>query len=268
MLKSKLTLVIHTCDKFSDLWDSHVKLLEQNWSNRGVRSYLVTDRKTDKEYKNVTILPTGDDYQLSQRISAMLPYIDTEYVLVTLDDYFPIYPIDGKKIERLVNIMDREKLDYIRLFKRPDSKIPLGEHKGLYRIDLHGKKDQHYQVNLYPGIWRKSFIEKTANDKLNPWEYELSLTRIAREHDLSCAMSKGKELEFLDVVRKGKLLHKAAGYLKKHDLYDGPRTVIPWSAEFKINIMTFIKDVTPQWFVDFLKKIMHKFGWTFFSDEN
>ena len=29
MLKNRLTLLIHSCDKFSDLWDAHIYLLNK-----------------------------------------------------------------------------------------------------------------------------------------------------------------------------------------------------------------------------------------------
>ena len=104
MLSDKLTLVIHSCDKFSDLWDSHIKLLEGNWANRDVTTLLVTDKETEKKYDKVTVFSTGQNYQLSQRIATMLPYIETEYVLVTLDDYFPIYPNSSNVLTRAATV--------------------------------------------------------------------------------------------------------------------------------------------------------------------
>lgn len=267
MLKNKLTLVIHTCDKFSDLWDGHISLLNKNWSDREIKTLLVTDKQTDRVFDGVDIIAAGDDFELSKRISAMLPYIETEYVLVTLDDYFPVNPIESEKIEALVNAMDKEKLNYIRLFKRPNSKLKIEGYDNLYRIDLNSKKDYHYQVNMYAGIWRKRFIEQTVREEKNAWDYELSLTKIAREENLKCAMSKGHEFDTLDVVRKGQLLHKSAAYFKKNPgLYSGNRTVISRKTEIILGVRTFIKDVTPQSFVDFLKGVMRKFGMKFYSD--
>ena len=196
----------------------------------------------------------------------MIPHIKTEYVLVTLDDYFPIHPIETEKIEKLLDAMDKEKLDYIRLFKRPDSNKKIPGYETLYQIDLNSKKDTHYQVNMYVGIWRKSFIEKTVEEELDAWRYEISLTKIARRDNMKCAMSKGKEFEILDVVRKGKILHKAERYLKRNNLYMGTREVIRWRDEWIINIRTFIKDHTSQKVVDVGKAVLRSFGYKFFSD--
>ena len=270
MLKDKLTLVIHTCDKFSDLWNGHIKLLNENWSDRPIRTLLVTDKPTDFSANGIEVFAAGEGTELSERIAAVLPQIDTEYMLQTLDDYYPIYPISSEKIQSLIEAMDKEKLDYLRLFKRPDSKIKLTGYDSLYRIDLDSKKDSHYLVNFYTGIWRKSFVQKTVGDtSLNAWEFELSLTRTARRENAQCAMSKGGEFKTLDVIRKGQILHKANRYFSKHPgLYSGNRTVIPYRSEFKIWFRTTIKDLTPQSFVDRLKRITHKFGATYYSDMN
>ena len=267
MLNDKLTLVIHTCDKFSDLWEGHIKLLNQNWRDRDFRTLLVTDKPTDFSAAGVEVFSAGEGKELSERIAAVLPHIQTEYIFQTLDDYFPIYPVENEAIRALVEAMDREHIDYLRLFKRPDSKDRIDGYEALYRIDLNSKKDTHYQVNFYPGIWRRPFVERTVETRLNAWEYELSLTRIAREEAYRCAMSKGKEFGFLDIVRKGKLLHQAKRYFKEHpELYHGDREVVPYRTEFKIWFRTKIKDLTPQAFVDFLKKITRHFGATYYSD--
>lgn len=267
MLKNDLTMVIYSCNLFSDLWDAHVKLLNENWADRNIDTFIVTDKETNHHYNGVQIISTGEGNELSKRIAIMLPFIKTKYVLVTLDDYFPIYPIETKRIENLIKAMEKEGLDYIRLFKRPNSFARIEGYKDLYKINLNSKRDSNYQVNLYSGIWRKSFIATTAIGNRNAWRYELSLTPIARQEGLYCAMSKGKEYETLDVVRKGKLLHRANRYLKKHNLYHGSRMLIKWKEEWKINLMTFLKDILPQKTIDLAKKRMKEKGHSFYSDQ-
>lgn len=267
MMKDKLTMVIHSCDKFSDLWDVHVKLLNRNWPKRNIKTLLVTDKKSYIEYNNIQIISAGEGTELSERTEVALRYINTEYILITLDDYFPIYRISSKKIEQIMYEMEKYKLDYVRLFKRPNSKKKIPESENLYYIDLWDKKDFNYQVNLYVGIWKKSFLEETIKGPLDAWNYELSLSKIAREVNAKCAMSKGREFETLDVVRKGEILHKANRYLKRHNLYHGSRNVISWKAEWRINIFTFIKDKTPQVIVNWGKGILRKRGQHFYSDK-
>lgn len=264
-LSGRLSLVVHSCDKFSDLWDAHFYLLNKNWRDRNIDSFLVTDRETDKKYEGVSVISAGEGKELSERTAAMLPEIKTEYALITLDDYFPIYTISSEKIERIVDIMDREKLDYVRLYLRPKYKRgdKWKEYDKFYRVD----PSRRYSVNLYVGIWRKSFIEKTVREPLNAWKYEVSLPKIAEEVGARCAMSIGKEFEILDVVRKGKLLNKANRYLKKHDLYHGDREVISRWYEIKLGIRTWGIRIMPGAVTNFARALMIKTGHHYYSQD-
>lgn len=251
MLKDRLTLMIHSCEKFSDLWDVHFKLLQDNWGDRDIHTLLVTDAPTTKAYENVEIVSAGEGKEITERITAALPRVDTEYVLVTLDDYLDIYPISSEKIERLVELMDSEGLDYICIFDRPKTNVKYKDIPDIYEVDL----TQNYRVNLYPGIWRKDFMKKTIRQPLSAWEYEVSLTPIAHELGAKCVQSKGGEFPIMDTVRKGKLLRKAYKYLKKHDLYHGDRPVRTRFEEFKLFIITWARRLLPKKFTNFLKKI-------------
>jgi len=250
-MKDRVSLVIHSCDKFSDLWDAHVTLLNKNWADRTLDTFIVTDKQTDKEYENVQILSAGNGKEITERIEYALPYIKTEYVLVTLDDYFDAYPISNEKIERLLDIMDAERLDYICIFDRPKTNKKKKGYKNLYEVDL----NKDYRVNLYPGLWRKSFIEKTIREPLNAWMYEVSLTKIAKEVNAKCLQSKGGEFPILDVVRKGKILRKANRFLKKHDLYHGERPVRTVQEEMKLFVITWGNRLLPKRLSSWLKKI-------------
>lgn len=236
MIKDNLTLLIHSCELFSDLWDAHVKLLNKNWADRGIDTFIVTDDKTNKVYPGVQIISAGRGKEITERTAFALPKIKTKYVLVTLDDYFLTKPIVSGRIDRLVDIMEREKLDYMRLFYRPKKKRIKSEYKDIYYYDMSGD----YSVNLYPGIWRKDFIEKTLTEKLNAWEYEVKLSGIARSLNASCMVSLGKEFPILDVVRKGKILNNANRYIRKHQLYKGNRPVMPLKTELFLLIKEWV----------------------------
>lgn len=262
MLKEKLTLVINSCNKFSDLWQTHIGLLNENWSDRRIETLLVTECDTSSRFDGVRIISAGEGKEYPQRMARALLDIKTEYILITLDDYFPIHKIENSRIERLIEIMDVEKLDYIRLFPDPNSHKPFKNYKKMYEIPL----DVNYAVNLYQGIWRKDFVEKTLRDSQTIWKYEVSLTPIARELGAKCVLSKGGEFEILDVIRKGKLLHKADRWLRKHNIALPEREVISYKEELRIKVFSIGKKILPKRFAVAVKNKLRKKGFTFFSD--
>lgn len=260
-LSHKLTLMIQTCDGFSDLWEPHIRLLEKSWPDRPVRTLLVTDSPTGARFPGVETFAAGTGKHMPARLEAVLPHIQTDYILLTLDDYFPIHPISTDKLSRLVDIMEKEDLDYIRLFSAPNS-FQKTEYRGLYEIDL----TEDYAVNLYPGIWRREFLAKTLYITMDVWTYEVSLTYTARRVKARCALSKGGEFRVLDGVRKGKLLHKASRYLRLRRLYRGSREVIARREELRIFIFSTGKRLLPHPAAEWVKRQLRQRGFRFYSD--
>lgn len=253
MIKDRLTLIIHSCQKFSDLWDVHFKLLEENWPDRDIETILVTDTNVEnKSYDGVKIITAGEGKEITERITAVLPEIKTEYILVTLDDYLDIYPISTERIEKLVDILEKDELDYICIYHRPRPAKKYKEYPNLYQVDL----SREYRVNLYPGLWRKSFMEKTIGEPMNAWEYEVSLTRIANKINAKCIQSKGEEFKIMDTVRKGKILRKADKYLKSRNLYHGNRPIRKRREEILQFIIVWSMRALPKEFTKFLKRLL------------
>ncbi len=261
-----MTMLIMSCDKFSDLWDGHVRLLEENWKNRGMKTYIVTDEPTQTSYDSVSVFATDEGMEWSQRLGRALELVQTEYVFFTLDDYFLIKPVDGKKIENLLSIMKKEKLDFFRLNDRPTPSY--GKKYAGYKKIYHLKTEACYSVNLGLGIWRTDFLKKTIREPRNIWRFEVSLSRIARETGARCAGSCNKELTILDVVRKGKLLGKAARYFKKHGVYYGEREKMGAWAEFKLGVRSKCVRYMPKWISDKARKFMIKRGHYYYSQDD
>ena len=260
-----MTMLILSCDKFSDLWDGHIKLLEQNWPDRDMTTYIVTDSPSDKHYPNIEILSAGTEVEWSDRLAYALKHVDTDYVFITLDDYFLIKNVDDQSIASLMDMMEKENIDYVRLFPKPEraTKNELTGYSGIYQVD----NNIQYCVNLYSGVWKKSFLESTCKTPETAWRYEVSLSKCARDYGAMCAVSSRNEFVILDVVRKGKLLHKAAKYFRMHPgIYKGDRQINTWKYEMTLGFQIFMADHLPLWAHKPAKKIMNLFGKSFFSD--
>lgn len=261
-MNKNLTMIINSCDKFSDLWDIHVQLLEEHWQDRNIRSIISTDKKTNKKYHNIEIINSKENDEITSRLAYVLSKIDSEYVLITLDDYFLTKKIDTKEIYNLVDYMKTNSIDYIRMFKDPSSHKKINKQLKLYKLDL----KYNYEVNLYPGLWNKNFLLKTINKELNAWQYEVSLTKIARDTNAVCLMTKKKVFPILDVIRKGKLLHKANNYLKKRCLCLPTRELISRKEEIRIFVFSFGKKILPKRIALLIKNKMIKKGRKFYSE--
>ena len=80
-------------------------------------------------------------------------------------------------------------------------------------------------------------------------------------------MSNNREFVILDVVRKGKLLHRAAKYFKMHDVYHGDRPVISWWYEIKLGIRTWGVRLMPRRITNIARSLMIKLGHHYYSQD-
>ena len=140
MLSDIITCLILSCSKFSDLWDGNVKLFNENWPDKDFGTFIVTDGPTDVKYPGVGIIAAGEGVEWSERLSLALKQVRTEFVFVTMDDYYLVKPVDSQRIADLVALMGKEGYDYLRLYPRPKratrEKVP--GYKGVYHVP--GKK--------------------------------------------------------------------------------------------------------------------------------
>lgn len=261
-------ILISTCDKFSDLWEANVYLLNKNWSDRNAKTYLVTDAHTDREFDRVEVICAGEAKEITDRLRVALEQVKSEYVIFTLDDYFFTQTIDQRKICAIVDFMEKNAVDYTQLYPQPkyflkqDGAKEYAQYPGVYSVDL---TEGNYKVVLTPGIWRTDFMRKTLTESLNPWQYEVSLTESARKLGAKCATSNCGELPYLDVVRKGKLLRKAYRYFQQNPIYHGQRPVLNWSVEAKNWIRTQMNFYLPKGCLRLIKKILIRCGMKFYS---
>ena len=261
-----ITMLILSCEKFSDLWEGHIKLLEQNWPDRDMNTFIVTDKPTDRVFPGIEIISAGTDVEWSDRLAIALQYVTTDYVFITLDDYFLIEKVVDSNIQALVALMAKEKIDYVRLFPRPKraTREELAGYKKIRKVDT----ACDYSVNLYAGLWKKAFISSCVRISMNAWKFEVSLHKRAEEYHANCVVSLRNEYKILDVVRKGKLLHKSASYFKKHPgIYEGSRETNTWEYEIKLMIQQQVARHIPWGLHQWLKRVMTKRGYHFYSDE-
>jgi len=78
--KNNFSIFICTCQKYSDLWDTHIELMNKNWKERNVDTFLLTDEPTEKKYPEIQIVAAGKDAEITERLKAALKLVNTKYV--------------------------------------------------------------------------------------------------------------------------------------------------------------------------------------------
>ena len=71
-LEDKLTMLISSCEAYSDLWENHMILLNENWSDRTIDTVVVTDKVHEGILERASIFNAGDKLEMPQRIKKYL----------------------------------------------------------------------------------------------------------------------------------------------------------------------------------------------------
>lgn len=266
-LDDKLTIIISSCDAFSDLWDGQIRQLKKYWPDHPSIVFIITDKPTQKQYENIEIIVAPQGYEWSERLNYALGLVKTKYVFFTLDDYFLINKVKVDKITDYLSLMDKRDVDYIRIFKRR-KKFTEGRVENYTELRWL-PENSDYAINFYPGIWKTNFLKFASRERRTAWQQEVSLKKAGLEYGAKCMVCMDDTVyEFLDVVRKGKLLRKANSYFKTHDIYHGNRGVNSWFYETKLKVLDIGGLYAPRWMFKLAKRIMNSLGHHYFSDED
>ena len=162
-----LDVVIMSCDSYDDCWQPFSTLYNKYFPNN-YKTYIVTETK-DCEYFD-TIKKTG---AWTKRLREALQELNSDYVLLLLDDYFIHSKVYNTKIEEcLTAIKETNAIAY-------NFEMKYRQCVGLnnsYDIQLN---NQVYLNSTQPSIWNRQRLIERLNKDQNAWEWEL--TRIDSE---------------------------------------------------------------------------------------
>jgi len=199
---SLCSLLLLSCDKYRDLWNNCTVLYRKYWPDCPYQAFLASDTKPP-EYDGFR--PVGaeqTDLSWSDMTRKILDQIDTDYILLMLDDFFLTGPVDTKHVEFLFSRLVALNGGYLRLVphSRWMEKVPvhpeIGEHqKGL-----------PYRTSLQAAFWKRSTFMSLLVPGESPWQFELygGLRSDKMKDPFFAAYS--RPIPYIDVLERGKWL--------------------------------------------------------------
>lgn len=173
---STLSVLICSCDRYQSVWNLHLDYLEKYWANCPYPIFLGTDSLTCDRVS--TLNCKGKQIPWSLRVYEWLMQLDSNYVLITLDDFILRSPVSTENIQHCLDFSIQKQVDCIRLVARPkpfyqdanDSLI------GKYELTM------PYLVSLQASIWKRDSLISLIQDGESIWEFEKYGTDRARKN--------------------------------------------------------------------------------------
>jgi len=168
------SLLVSTCDSYSDLWNPFFTLLNKFWPTIDCPIYLMTE-SVEYSFKGLDIrCPLSiqnSSTTWSERLIRTLETINTEYLILILDDFWFKEPVNTSLIERFVEYISKDQdIGFICLRKQPisTSEKPSDRYPELIQ---YGSRNP-YRINAQAGLWNKYYLIKILRKHETPWEFE------------------------------------------------------------------------------------------------
>jgi len=160
--------------------------------------------------ENVTTIYSGEDKDWSSSYRKILAQIPTEYIFVTLEDFFISSTVSTKRIQNLFDFIEREKAKHIHFSDLPRPDQWLNSDFGIY------DQKMPYRVNV-AGFWDKKYLINLLLDGESPWNFEIMGSyRSSYDDGFYCANPRA--FEWVNTVEKGHWMRDAMDFCKKNNI--------------------------------------------------
>lgn len=224
-MDNKCTIAVCSCDKYEELWKPFFICMKENWKNIPYPIVLNTESKSFKmegmNIKTFNMYKKDEKVAWGKRFKETLEKIDTEYVIVLLDDFFLKSPVKQEKIDQTMQWMDANNNIAVFCFDRTHGDNIKSEKYENFELR---PQNGEYRFNCQAAIWRRKRLIKFIRKHESPWDWELlGSKRSRRYHDEFYSRIDGSEKVFDydigGVLHRGKWMYESLEPLiKKYNL--------------------------------------------------
>lgn len=214
-LDENCTLLVNSCDSYSDCWDGFFKLLKIQWPTFNMDIVLNTETKT-YSFEDLRIT-TFSMYQSKKvawgrRMIETLKKIKTKYVLFALEDFYLESPVDEDRLVKCYEYMENNpNIAYFSFFPTVDSNnIQSDRYDGF---ELRPQKGE-YRLNCQIALWNREKLISYIRPHESPWEWELYGSRRSSRYKEEFYTVSENSAKIFDYCR-GAIIMRGRWYIEK-----------------------------------------------------
>lgn len=167
-MKENCSILVLSCDKNINVVKIFLDFFWKNWPECNYPLYIGLEKEKADFEKATTILSEKNAW--SQRVKEYLEHIDSDHVLLILDDFIIEKKVDDSTIDKVLHIMEEQNnIANIALADIYDKRNQLTEFEHLRERKWNG----NYLVNMQIGIWKKDILLLLLKNNESPWQTEL-----------------------------------------------------------------------------------------------
>ena len=238
-------MLVTSCDAYRDVERPFAALFRKYWPDCPFELVLLSETESGTPGFDRAIC-TGEGLNWSQMLVRALGEIDSPYVLMLMNDYFLVSPVDAERMSRRLEEAVARKALNLRLNPNPP---PPGISNASHDSPaLPFPKNCAYAVSCQAGFWERGFLRDLAAKTKSAWEFERRGSFMFDETDTRpLLVTPTKEFPFVDAVHKGYWEPWGIAALKDNAIdYDfSARGLPPFSVRFKEAVKRFVWKLGP-----------------------
>lgn len=206
-----ICLLVLTCDKYSDLWDSFTELFNRNWPDCPYDKYILTNEK-QYHYYGFNSIPIGEDITWSYNLIKVLKILENKYkyIYITLEDTPIIEKVDNQYFQRIINSFIKIDGNFLRLLNAV--KYPITRYNNFFGEIINFTP---YRQSSACCVWKISLLLELLNEDESAWEFEkVGIIRGFKYDNFYNVYQ--SPFKILNIVIKGKLHKSSYKILQKH----------------------------------------------------
>jgi hypothetical protein len=163
-----LPVLVVSCDRYADLWGPFFELFWRQWPDCPGPVYLGSnfERYADPRVETLAI---GADVTWADGVARMLDRIPSDYVLLMLEDFLLMQPVDTARVLGLAGIARAEQTGCLRLYSIYPPERDLPEYPALAAFAPGDK----YRITAQAAIWRMDTLRRLLVPGFSAWDFEL-----------------------------------------------------------------------------------------------
>lgn len=173
MKNKDCTILLCSCDSYTDCWEPFFKLLMKYWPNCPYQIILNTE-SVEYQYEGLDIKCqqkfAEKDVPYGERMIAHIQEIKTPFTLVMMDDFFIRESVDEKKIQEVIKWLKEDDRAVVFSFQAIDDEMnaPSEKYFGYAKRPVFGE----YKFNFQAAVWKTDYLLKSWKRHETPWEWE------------------------------------------------------------------------------------------------
>lgn len=170
----KCSVLVCSCDSYEDIWNPFFSLLKLNWKNLGYPVVLNTESESFSieglDIITYSLYEKNKQVTWSKRLIDTLNRIDSEYVIILLDDYLLESPVNEDVLNKCIRYMDEDtEIASFNFKSQPGPNIDNVDFPGF---SLRGKKAP-YRTSCQSAIWRRKLLLEYLRPHESAWQFEI-----------------------------------------------------------------------------------------------